>query len=96
MQIRLAVEILPGESVMIFKQLSIAVRIFIRQVGTECMEILPAPHDGVSGIEDHSRRIEMIGMDIVNLDRASGTVGFPITATGISSNQMFPMLYRST
>lgn len=27
----------------------------------------------VSSVHDHSRRIEMIGMDIVNLDRASGS-----------------------
>ena len=57
------------------KQLRIAIRIFIRQVGAKRMGILPAPDDGVSGIDDHSRRVEMIGVDIVNLDRA-GRGGF--------------------
>ncbi len=58
---------------MIFKQLSIAVRIFIRQVGTERVRVLPSPDGGVSGIDDHSWGIEMIGMDILNMDRASGS-----------------------
>ncbi len=75
MQIRLAVEILPWESRMILKQLRIAVRVFIGQVGTERMGVLPAPDDGVSGIDDHSWGIEMLGMDIVNLDR-TGRRGF--------------------
>ena len=33
----------------------------------------PAPDDGASGIYDHSWDIEMIDMDIVNLDQASGS-----------------------
>ncbi len=58
---------------MIFKQLSIPVRIIIRQIGAERVRVLPAPDGGVSGVHDHSRRVEMIGMNIVNLDRASGS-----------------------
>ncbi len=72
---------------MIFKQLSIPVRIIIRQIGAERVRVLPAPDGGVSGVHDHSRRVEMIGMNIVNLDRASA-VGFLITATEISSSKM--------
>lgn len=61
---------------MIFNQLRIAVRIFIRQVGTKYMGVFPAPDGGVSGIYDHSWGIEMIDMDIVNLNQASLS-GFP-------------------
>ncbi len=75
MQIRLTIEVLPWESLMIFKQLRIAIRIFIRQIGAECVRVLPAPNDGVSGIDDHSWSVEMTRMDIVNLDRA-GRGGF--------------------
>ncbi len=39
------------------------------------MGILPAPDNDVSGIDDHPWRVEMIGMDIVNLDWA-GRGGF--------------------
>ena len=60
---------------MIFKQLRIAIRVFIRQIGTKGMGVLPASDNGVCGIDDLSWCVEMIGVDIVNLDWA-GRGGF--------------------
>ena len=72
MQTGFLIKILPRESRVVFEELTVAVRVFVGQVGTECMGVFPAPDRGVALVHDHSRRIEMVGVDKVNLDRAGG------------------------
>jgi|GEM_PF-4126245 len=52
-----------------------AARIFIGQIGAEGMDVFPAPNRDVALIHDHSRRVEVVGMNEINLDRA-GRGGF--------------------
>ena len=69
------IKILAWESRVVFEQLAVAVRVFIGKVGTKCMGVFPAPDGCVALVHDHSRGVEMIGVDKVNQDRA-GRGGF--------------------
>ena len=68
MQTSFLIKILAWESRVVFEQLTVVIRVFVRQVGAERVRVLPAPDWGVTGIYDHSRGIEMIGMDVIHLD----------------------------
>ncbi len=72
MQAGFLIKILPREAWMVFKQLTIAVRVFIRQIGTEGVGVVPAPDRGVALVHDDSRGVEVVGVNEVDQDRAGG------------------------
>ncbi len=76
MQVCFLIKILPRETWMVFKKLGIAVRVFVGQIGTEGVGVVPAPDRGVALVHDDSRGVEMIGVDEVSQDRTGGG-GFP-------------------
>ena len=47
------------------------------------MHVVPAPDRGVALIYDYSRGVEVVGVDVIQLDRAGGS-GLLITAIGMS------------
>ena len=57
---------------MVFEGLVVAIRVFVRQIGAERMRIFPASHDGVVLVHDRSRGVQVIGVDVIHLDRAGG------------------------
>ncbi len=70
MQAGFLVEILPWETRVVFKQLAVAVRIFVGKISTKRMRVTPAPDDSVGLIHDHPRGVEVVGVDVIHLDRA--------------------------
>ena len=72
MQAGFLVEILPGESQVVFKNLRCINEIFDGQVCTESMTILPSPHGNIIPVYDHSWSVEVAGMDVIHLNRTGG------------------------
>jgi len=72
MQAGFLIEVLPRESWLVFKELSVAVRVFVGQVGAEGVGVFPAPDNGVARVHNHSRGIEVISVDVMHLDRTGG------------------------
>jgi len=68
MQTSFLIKILAWELRVVFEQLTVVIRVFVRQVGAERVRVLRAPDWGVTGIYNQSRGIEMIGMDVIHLD----------------------------
>ena len=75
MQTSFLIKILAWESRVVFEQLAVAVRVFVGQVGTKRMSVFPTPDGRVALIHDHSRSVEMVGVDKVHQDWA-GRGGF--------------------
>ena len=75
MQAGFLVEVLTWETRVVFKQLTVAVRILVREISTKRMHVLPAPDDGVGLIHDHPRGVEVVGVDVVHL-YFTGSCGF--------------------
>jgi len=86
MQIGFFIKVLPWESRIIFEGLAVVVGVFKWHVSAKRMHVVPTPDRGVAFINNHSWRVEMIRVHIVNLYRRLVAVGFLITAMGISSS----------
>ena len=54
---------------MVFKQLSIAIRIFIWQIGAKGTGVFLAPDRCIVDIDDRPRRIEVVGIGICSIPR---------------------------
>lgn len=72
MQTGFLIEVLAGESWMVFEQLTVTIGIFVGQVRAEGMGVIQAPDQGVALTYDHPRGIEVIGVDVMHLDRTGG------------------------
>ena len=72
MQAGFLVEVLTWETGVVFKQLTVAVRILVREISTKRMRVFPAPDDGVGLIHDHSGSVEMVGVDVMHLNFTGG------------------------
>lgn len=70
MKISFFIEVLPCESWIVFECLTVVVWVFQWNVSTKCVHVAPTPDDGVAGVHDHSRGIELVGVDVVGLNRA--------------------------
>ena len=72
MQAGFLIEILSWKSWVVFEKSAVAVRVFVRQVGAEGVGVFPAPDRGVALVYDDSRGVEVVGVDVVDLNRTGG------------------------
>jgi hypothetical protein len=65
-KLRLPIEVLPRQP-QIARKVAEAAGVFIRQIRTERVHIVPSPHHLIRVVGDDSRRIQVIGMYIVDV-----------------------------
>lgn len=53
--------------------MSVAIRVFVGLVRAEGMGVVPAPDRGVARVHDHPQGVEVVGVDVMHLDRTGGS-----------------------